>query len=94
MCQEVRELNSVEDYVDALIQRSKKCIKKNKERLNTAASHSNPNIRTNRKKKKGQQNEIKTSEWILKVTNRRDCTHKDIEMAKKGKHQSINQISK
>ena len=47
---ERRRLDNIEDWMDASIQRIKKFTKKSKERLITAASNSNGNIKTNRKK--------------------------------------------
>ena len=54
MCQEKkggRRLASIEDCVDASIEIFEDYIKKNKERLITAAKYNNGNVSTSRKKK-------------------------------------------
>ena len=61
-------------------------IKKSKERLITAASKSNSNIRTNRKTKRRKEKwEKKTTVWIFQMTNWRYCTRKVMYMDTKGK---------
>ena len=61
-----RGLTSIVDCVDATIQKLKKYTKKSKERLITAASNSNVNIKTNSKttkyrKQNGKKNYMDTS---------------------------------
>ena len=81
-----RGLASIQDCVYALIQQLKDNIKKHGGRLITATRNNTENTCINRTKVTRNQNEKKkTTVWTFQVTNKRNLTREELNMAKKGK---------
>ena len=76
--------------MDASIRRLEDDMKKNKEKLITAASNFIGNIKTNRTTLIGNRNEKKTTVWLFQATNWRNFTREDLNMAMKGESQDEN----